>query len=216
MISRSKVLSMKKISFSLSQFHSKRYNKVDYSEEEILSGILDNDNSVITYIYEKYKPKIRRMVFTFKHTALDPDDIYQEGFCRAIFSIRNGKFRRKSSIYTYLSSICRNICLKDLVRKKIKTVEITDSILEENAIDFEFLNCILEATKHLNENCIEIINLRFDLNESEPDEIINPSYCKTFEEIANILGLTADNARQRFKRCMKTLREYLNIDSKQS
>lgn len=203
---------MKKISFSLSQFHSKRYNKLDYPEEVILSGILDNDNSVITYIYEKYKPKIRKMVFTFKQTTIDPDDIYQEGFYRVIFNIRNGRFRSESTFYTYLSSICHNICLKELNRKSSKTIEITDRIQEENAIDFELLNRILEARKQLNENCLEIINLRFDLNESESDEMIKPSDCKSFEDIANILGLTADNARQRFKRCFDKLREYVFND----
>lgn len=203
---------MKNISIPLSHSHSKKYNKTDYSDTEIITGILGNENAVIRHIYKKYFIKIKQMVFTFRHVALDPDDIFQEGLTRAVMNIREDRFRGESSFYTYLNSICRNICLKELSKTKGRNVEIKDIIQEENSLDFELLNRLLEVRKQLNEPCLEIIDLRFDLKEQESDESLKPMAGKSFDEIAEILGLTSVNARQRFIRCLDKLREYVLND----
>jgi RNA polymerase sigma factor (sigma-70 family) len=200
---------MKNISISLSHSLSRKYNKADYTDNEILAGILENENAVIRHIYKKYFIKIRQMVFTFKNTVLDPDDIFQEGLTRAVINIRESRFRGESSFYTYLNSICRNICLKELSKIKGKTMEINENIQEENSIDFEIINQVLKVREQLNEPCLSVIDLRFDLKEPEPDEPLKPTGCKSFEEIAEMLGLTVVNARQRFKRCLDKLREYV-------
>ena len=200
---------MKNISIPLSHSHSKKYNKTDYSDTEIITGILGNENAVIRHIYKKYFIKIKQMVFTFRHVALDPDDIFQEGLTRAMMNIREDRFRGESSFYTYLNSICRNICLKELSKTKGRNLEIKDIIQEENSLDFELLNRLLEVRKQLNEPCLKIIDLRFDLIEPETDELMIPTSCRSFDEIAEILDLTAANARQRFKRCFDKLREYV-------
>ena len=204
---------MKNISIPPSHSLPKKYNNTDYSDNEILAGILANENSTIRHIYKKYFIKIKQMVFTFKHTALDPDDIFQEGLTRALMNIREGRFRGESLFYTYLSGICRNICLKELSKIKGKNVELNDNVQEENSMDFELLYQLLEVRKQLNESCLEIIDLRFDLKEQEPDESLNPAAGRSFDEIAEILSLTASNARQRFKRCLDKLREYVLNDS---
>ena len=204
---------MKKISIPLSHSLPKKYNKTDYSDIEIISGILGNENEVIRHIYKKYFIKIKQMVFAFRHTALDPDDIFQEGLTRALMNIREGRFRGDSSFYTYLNSICRNICLKELSKIKGRNVELNDNVQEENSMDFELLNQLLEVRKQLNESCLEIIDLRFDLKEQETDESMNPATGRSFDEIAEILSLTAANARQRLKRCLDKLREYVLNDS---
>lgn len=203
---------MKNITIQLSHSHLKKYNKPDYPDEQIVSGILENDNEVFRYIYKTYFIKIKQMVFTFKNTFLDPDDIFQDGLARAVMNIRNGRFRGESSFYTYLNSICRNICLKELSRIKGKNMEINDNIQEEHSFDFELLNQLLEIRKQLNERCLEIIDLRFDLIDQRLDEPTSPSSCKSFEEIAGLLDLTAENARQRFKRCFDKLRELVQND----
>jgi RNA polymerase sigma factor (sigma-70 family) len=200
---------MKNISIPLSHSHSKKYNKKDYSDNDILAGVLSNENAIFSHIYKKYFIKIKPMVFSFRHTALDPEDIFQEGLTRTVMNIRDGRFRGESSFFTYLNGICRNICLKELNKMKGKNVEITDRIQEENSLDFELLNRLLELRKQLNEPCLEIIDLRFDLNEPKTDEMMIPTTCRSFEEIAALLDLTAANARQRFKRCFDKLREFV-------
>lgn len=198
---------MKNISIPLSQSLRKRYNKADYSDEEILAGILGNENAIISYVYKKYFIKIKQMVFAFRHTGLDPDDIFQEGLTRAVMNIREGRFRGDSSFYTYLNSICRNICLKELNRMKGRNDELKEEVMDENETNFEAIAQILEIRKQLKGDCREILDLRFDLIEQDGNNLSAPSGCRSFEEIARLLNLNAANARQRFKRCFDKLRE---------
>lgn len=123
---------MKIIPFPLSHSSAKKYNRLDYSDHEILDGIIRNENDVIKHIYKKYFTKIKQMVFTFKHTGLYPEDIFQEGLTSAVINIREGKFRGESSFYTYLNSICRNICLKELSQMKGRNDELKEEVLDEN------------------------------------------------------------------------------------
>jgi RNA polymerase sigma factor (sigma-70 family) len=203
---------MKIISFPLSHSLRKKYNNLDYLDQEILEGIRQNENEVIKYIYKKYFTKIKQMVLTFKNTALYPEDIFQEGLTRAVINIRDGKFRGDSSFYTYLNSICRNICLKELSQLKGRNEEIKLEIADENETNFEAITLLLEIRKRLNGGCREILDLRFDLIESDQNASTTPSGCRSFEEIAELLDLTAANARQRFKRCFDKLREYVMND----
>ncbi len=198
---------MKIISIPLSHSSAKKYNRLDYSDPEILDGIFRNENEVIKHIYKKYFTKIKQMVFTFKHTALYPEDIFQEGLTRAVINIREGKFRGESSFYTYLNSICRNICLKELNLMKGRNDELKEEVADANETNFEAIVLLLEIRKRLNDGCREILDLRFDLNEKEDEPQTAPTGCRSFEEIAGLLDLTAANARQRFKRCFDKLRE---------
>lgn len=194
---------MKIFSSSMSHFKSDPYQKANISDEQIIHGIINYDDLIIRSIYKEYYQRIKKMIYTFKNITLDPDDIFQEGLTRAIINIREGRFRGESSFLTYLNSICRNICLKDLSRKRTESIENQQLNEEEKSIDFEFLDEILQIRNQLEEKCKTIIDLRFGLNEKHPIKDLS------FDEIATFLGLTTDNARQRFKRCLDKLREFV-------
>lgn len=127
------------------------------------------------------------MVFTFKNTALDPEDIFQEGLTRAVINIREGKFRCESSFFTYLSNICRNICLKEMSKMKGRNIELKADSPDENETNFEAINLLLKIRKRLNDSCREILDMRFDLIEANEVNLSTPSYCRSFEEIAELL-----------------------------
>ena len=194
---------MKIIPFTVSQKRPAGYRKANMTDKDILMGIMNHDEATIGIVYRHYYQSIQKMVYTFRNTILDPDDIFQEGLTRAIINIRNGRFRGESSFLTYLNGICRNICLKELDRKSFDKIGNRDFPEEGNWIDFEALNLLLEIRNRLEEKCRTIIDLRFGLGHFEKEE--NPS----FEEIAGTLGITPDNARQRFKRCLDKLRGYV-------
>ena len=198
---------MGKISWKLSQTSFSGNNTTEYTDEAIMKGILNNSNATIKYIYKNNYPKIKRMVWSFRNTTLQPDDIFQEGLTRSILNIRNGKFRGDSSFSTYLNSICRNICLKELSKHHIDLLEV--EIKNEEELDnYELLGMLVEIMNRLEEKCRTIIDLRFNIsgynNNSNPE-----AYKKNtpFEIIAEQLGLSPENARQRFKRCIDKLRE---------
>ena len=196
--------------FSLKLSHTVlRKNKTtDYSDEAILEGIRDNSNAVFGFIYKSYYPKIKRMVWSFRNTLLQPDDVFQEGLTRVVMNIRNDKFRGDSSFYTYLNSTCRNVCLKELSKHRFSAQESDVAYEDDAGENYELLNALVSLMHRLDEKCRTIIDLRFNISEQNRNE--NPEEARKstpFETVAEQTGLSPANARQRFKRCIEKLRE---------
>ena len=100
----------------LSQILRSGYNKQKYTEAEILDGILKNSDRMILYIYKSYFPGVKSMVYSFHSLVLDADDVFQDGLVAATRNIIEKRFNGDSTFNTYLTSICRNICLKQMER----------------------------------------------------------------------------------------------------
>lgn len=182
-------------------------NKI--SDDVLIKGILNNNSKIIRQIYLENYEKIKVMVLDFKYYRSDPEDVFQEGLRRAIMNIRKGAFKSKSGFSTYLYGICRNICLNEYNKKKKENKEINpvsdenfeDSNQEENDY-FELLQQIVKLKNDLNRKCQEIIDLRFNLN-----DLCSNNKLEKFENIAIKLGIKADNARQRFMRCLANFKK---------
>jgi RNA polymerase sigma factor (sigma-70 family) len=198
---------MKTSILQLSHIREKTYHSLETPDDLIIEGILQNSNQIIAEVYHQNFTKIKKMIWTFKNMTLEPEDIFQEGFTRAILNIRAGRFRGESSFATYLNGICRNICLKQLSKKGFSQPELYPEQNEEEN-HFEKLKILLQVKEQLNEKCKNIIDLRFSLNES--GDTGEPDKCLSFDEIADRLQLSAVNARQRFKRCLDKLRELIS------
>jgi RNA polymerase sigma factor (sigma-70 family) len=192
----------------LSRFERIKDKIQDQDEKELIDGILGNSNIVISKIYHSNAQKVKRMVWSFKNLSLDPDDIFQEGLTIALLNVHEGKFRGESSFSSYLNSICRNLCLKQLSKKR--HVELTDNhdLIETADVNLGVIEKVLEFKNKIGEKCREVIDLRFSLGEHINHE--NPNKCLSFEMIAEQLSITQVSARQRFKRCLDQLRELVD------
>jgi RNA polymerase sigma factor (sigma-70 family) len=187
-----------------------KHKSADYTNEEIVRGIIDNSNDVLRFVYRKYSIEIKIMVYTFRNMALDPEEVFQEGLTRAIINIREGRFRGESAFSTYLNAICRNICLKQMSHNA-KGENIENDIEDVGDSEkFELLDAILTVRDRLNDRCREVIGLRFKLDDVPGDNPKNTLL--PFEEVAEALNTSADNARQRFKRCFETLKGMVQQD----
>lgn len=170
-----------------------------------------------SYIYKNYFPGIRAMVLSFRSLALDAEDIFQDGLVTATKNVMEGRFNGDSSFYTYLTSICRNMCRKQLERAdKFRTNSFIVDIPDNPPTDIEELIFRLtHLKKKMDQRCQQIIDMRFGLVDGSP-ELKNGSEMGSnvrFEEIAAKLNIEADNARQRFKRCLEKLKEIVFNDS---
>lgn len=184
------------------------FKEIGFTNEDIITELINNQNLVIKSIYKTHYTSIKKLVYSFKNAALDPDEIFHEGLTRMIVNIRQGRFRGECSLYTYLNSICRNICLKLLARPKLLITE--ENLLQEDPENdnyYESLAFISKLKKQMSESCRVIIDIRF--KQSEEILVTNSTDNKLhgFDEIAQRLDITVDNARQRFKRCLEQLRK---------
>ncbi|MBN1187359.1 MAG: sigma-70 family RNA polymerase sigma factor [Bacteroidales bacterium] len=179
-----------------------------HSDDDIIIGIQNNHEWAVSIIYKTQYASIKNMVYSFRNTTLEPEDIFQEGLTRIVLSIRKGNFRGESSLATYLNSVCRNICLKILAKPNpVVTEQIIVQMEAENDNYYELLAFVSKLKKEMGDGCREIIDLRFKQSE-ETEKISNTdNKLHGFDEIAQRLDITVDNARQRFKRCLDQLRK---------
>jgi RNA polymerase sigma factor (sigma-70 family) len=181
-----------------------KVHNIKSDQDIIIKGILSNDPSTIKSIYNDQFDKISAMVNNFMYINLEPDDVFQEGLTRAVINIRKGVFKGDSSFSTYLYGICRNLCLKEYNRNRLTTSNEIGDIKEEVEDDyFDSIQLMVKLKDKLDNNCKEIIDLRFGIGD------IDSTYTSTlrFEKIAAKLNISADNARQRFGRCFSKLKK---------
>ena len=180
-------------------------NKI--KEQELIQGILHDDPETIKYIYAQNFLRIKNMVNGFKNITIEPDDVFQESLTRAIINVKRGKFNGGSTFATYLYGISRNICLKDYEKNRnMRLVRDEEIKITEDSDDeyFENLNNLLEVKKQLDDKCVQIINLRFGM-----DEYQRTGEMRRFDDVASVLGITTENARQRFSRCLSKLKKLI-------
>ena len=180
-----------------------------YSDQELIARIQKNENKAFKSLYNTEYNSIKKMVFAFNNLSLEPEDVFQEGLTRLILNVQSGRFRGDSALSTYLNAICKNICLKKLSKHTAVSMEpdIPDHLSEEDH-HYELLFFICRLKNSMDEKCRSIIDLRF--RQAEPSDMAqNLNKLPGFEEIARQLNLSADNARQRFKRCMDQLKNQL-------
>jgi RNA polymerase sigma factor (sigma-70 family) len=177
-----------------------------FSEEELVKGLEHGDGKIISFLYKRNIPAIRKMANQYPNMIFEVEDVLQEGMTRMIMNVRSGKFQGKSSIHSYLYSICRNICFKQYA--SVTTVSMNDWVPEladvKDSDYFDLLHLVFEAKDQLDEKCVEIIDLRFRLKDKQASASTD-SKLMDFEHIAGLIGIKADNARQRFSRCLEKL-----------
>lgn len=82
----------------------------------------------IEELYEKHSKGIFNYFYYQTYDVHLADELTQETFYQCVISIVN--FKGDSSISTWLYGIARNVFLKSLKKKKIKTVEYEDKIFK--------------------------------------------------------------------------------------
>jgi RNA polymerase sigma factor (sigma-70 family) len=185
--------------------------KIKEDTQSVINGIQNGDPKIIEMLYRKDFNRIRQMVRSFNFRHLEPLDIFQEGLTRAVLNVRNGKFNGTSTFSTYLYGICRFICLKES-NQPIKVVSLIDDpnsqSYDKEDFDFELIQRISALRLKLEPPCREIIDLRFtpSADGKKGNRLID------YDSIAKILGIQADLARQRLKRCLDRLRSLAKND----
>ncbi|HFA52074.1 MAG TPA: sigma-70 family RNA polymerase sigma factor [Bacteroidetes bacterium] len=110
---------------------------------------------------------IGRYVRSKNGSREDAEDLFQEGLRHLIVNVRAGRFNEKSSLKTYLSSICKNLWhtkfSREVKLKEIKkqTAPATDNVPSpEHVFLINEKNKLLQAVlAHLGETCKQVLGL---------------------------------------------------------
>ncbi len=84
------------------------------SETELVNKASRGDKDAYRVLVEKYQSKVFSLVFSIVKSREDAEDIVQESFVKAYFSLKN--FRQDSSFYTWVYRVAYNMTI-DFKRK---------------------------------------------------------------------------------------------------
>lgn len=179
------------------------------TDQEIFDGIARKDDKTFLYLYQQHQAQILRMVQKNSGSESDALDIFQEGLLALWTNISQGKFllRENTRISSYLHTLCRNIWISKLRKRKVMysiddnpaleiAAETTD--MEEH---YGHIKQLERHFKNLSNACQRLLQLFYYQKAS-------------LKEIAETLDLTEKTAKNNKYRCMQKLRANYTQENK--
>lgn len=148
----------------------------------------------ITDLYSEYSDEILAYSISLLKNYDDAKDAVQEVFIR--FMKSRNDFKGNCSYKTWLLVITRNYCYTLLKKKSGQPIRLDEAVISDKEANLEDAISLRSMLESLNREDSEIIYLRMYAGHS-------------YEEIAEILGITVNNVGLRLFKLKKQLRNYL-------
>jgi len=170
----------------------------NYSDQEILKCLRNRENYVVRFIYDRYFPMIKLMIYQKGGTIEDAKDIFQNALIIMIEKIDKKDFVLTCKFKTFLYSVSVNLWLTVLTERKnaekylaTKLVDFDDEDFTEIYDNVLFKNIINEIYESLDPVCKNILKRYWE--EENP------------KEIAKELGYTYGYVRKKKCQCHANL-----------
>ncbi len=175
------------------------------TNKEYLSGIANNDFSLLQRIYEQSLPEVIRYVKKNSGTLDDAKDVFQEGIMVIFKKVKEDRLVLTTSFHAFLFMVCKRIWLKKLKRKGHKEVPFEEKweFSFEEDFDEEFLRAqkwalFNQKFARLTAECQKVLKMLFNGNSSK--------------EIAEMMGYTEDYAKRKKYKCKLSLADSIKKD----
>lgn len=89
---------------------------MEHQEKEVICQLKSGMNENFTLLYKQYSNKVYNLAFRMCGNREDAEDITQKTFIQAIKNIKS--FNGESGIYTWLYTITKNLCFRQLENRK--------------------------------------------------------------------------------------------------
>lgn len=169
------------------------------NDKEILERIRKGDETALQYLYRSNYRTILRFVLRNNGTESEAQDIFQDALVALWENVRKKEFILSSKLSTYLYSVCQNMWLKEL--KKKKKITSKDTVIPEDDLTTEIQNWEREERIKIIQSCID------QLGET-CKKILQYFYFDELpmQEIAERLGFAnADSVKSQKYKCKKEL-----------
>lgn len=140
------------------------------NDQEIFDQIKSksNPNQAISQLYSQHYGMLEHLILTNSGQAEDAADIIQEAMLVVVKMIRNEKFRGESSLKSFLYSICKNLWINELRKRKSNQYRNEQYENEKSQIDLsvveeiqqmENLRFVMNLFETLGEKCKQVLTL---------------------------------------------------------
>lgn len=175
---------------------------VEYSDQQLIEGLRQQNDAVINYLYKVVGPKVKQFIVNAGGSSDEADDIFQEGIISCYINIKSGKYEMSvnARFSTYLTQVCKYkwYDLLKSANKSRKSAEMPDlpddtRILEALQDDekYAILHGLIDE---LGDQCKDILKRFYWLKES-------------IEEIGKALTMLSASVKNGKYRCMQKLKE---------
>ncbi len=182
---------------------------IHYSDEAILEGLRLRSDYIINFAYKEFFPLIKFLVTDNGGSGEDAEDIFQDGIIILYSKISLNQLTLTSSFKTYMYSVCRNLWLQKLSKRKA----IFDKLKDVE----EFIDLPQDMLQEISMEEIEmhrIIQIHF-LSLPEDCQKVLKLFIKNvpLREIVSIMGFKTENyAKTRKYLCKQDLKKRIADD----
>lgn len=187
---------------------------MDYSSQDIqlMLRFKNGEESCFEKLVELHKNRVFRLAYRFLGNYQDAQDAAQEIFIK-VYRARAG-YSPRAKFTTWLYAICKNTCLKKLLKKKLSTVSVSENIeLDENTVTRQIADTHTPTPEEstLNNEKVLIIKQAIDsLPENQKMAVILYRYEQlSYDEISEIMGLSAKAVKSLLHRARGNLKGLL-------
>jgi RNA polymerase sigma factor (sigma-70 family) len=182
---------------------------IHYSDEAILEGLRLRSDYIINFTYKEFYPLIKFLVTGNGGAEEDAEDIFQDGIVTLYNKIILNQLVLTSSFKTYMYSVCRNLWLQKLTKRKAifdkledveKYIDLPKDMLQEASIEETEMQRIIQMHYlSLPDDCQRVLKLFIKK--------------MPIREIAGIMGFKTENyARTRKYLCKQDLKKRVSND----
>lgn len=179
---------------------------LDEKSDEVLITLFQNgERHVYRFLVERYRERIRNLIYSIFHEQDIIDDIAQEVFIKAYEALH--RFRFESSFYTWLYRIAVNKSRDELRKRKVRRMFSLQTMLDSSDKEFHAKITVHPEDKEAQ----EIIAAGL---QSLPEKFRLPVVLKdidglSYEEIAEVMQCEIGTVKSRLSRARAMLRESL-------
>ena len=179
----------------------------NYSDEQILNGIIKHDSRIINFVYQSYYPMIERMISNLGGDSSQAKDVFQEAIIIIYRKVTAEELSLCCKFSTYLYSICKKIFIQELkspANAKNARINLPDIVCEPESgagLDMLVYEIFEKHFNELSESCQKILRLHFNR--------------ASIEDIRSIMGYNnAHHVMDRKYRCKRSLIKRILNDPK--
>lgn len=188
---------------------------VALSDWELVQAFKHGNEEVFEEIVRRYQKKVYNTTYRMMGNPEDANDLAQEVFIRVYRNLE--RFQGKSSFSTWLFTIATNIC-RDELRKRQRRVPVqslSEPIhLEDGDLEREIADeSMTPETLSLNREFHDEVQAVIDQLPAEQKEVIVLREIQGFsyEEIADIAGVSLGTVKSRISRARMNMRKGLSV-----
>lgn len=183
----------------------------NYSDDQILKGILRHDNLILQYIYKQFYYKVNLFIKKNSGDEEDANDIFQEAIIIIYRKLKeNDLILETSSFQGYLFSVCRFLWLKQLQKRRVEQEKLNDTLPFNDEIYDDQLAELVEKNERYS-----LYQKHFKTLSTDCQKLLQMFFEKVpLSEIARIMGYKGEKyAKKRKFTCKELLISRIKQDT---